>query len=253
METKRTIKKYFENVNAPEPIMKFLALFNQIDKYFDRILWTESFLPYNEKIKRIVNWDYSISRFVKLHEFKLKYFWEIRNQITHGIKFDWHTYIQPTEYAISLLEKYANTIKKPPRCWDVLAKHVFTCKFDDKLKRIINIMESNNYSHVPVYDDKNQFVWLLSESNILSRLSKNNVDLEKVKVWDVDLINDNKYVSFINENVNVYEIDKLFADKKWKNEKIWILLITKNWSRDEELLWIISAGDTAKIDSFVLH
>ena len=30
--------KYLIDVNTPEPIMKFLALFNQIDKYFDKIL-----------------------------------------------------------------------------------------------------------------------------------------------------------------------------------------------------------------------
>jgi CBS domain-containing protein len=253
MENQKTIKQYLESNEATESIIKFLSLFNQIDKYFDRVLWSEVFLPYNEKIKRIVNWDYSISRFVKLHEFKLKYFWEIRNQITHWIKFDWHTYIQPTEYAISHLEEYVNCIKRPPRCWDLFKKNVFVCKDTDNLKDIIKTMEGNNYSHVPVYNWKNEFLWLLSETNILTRLTDYKAEIENAKVWDVKLINSKNYVKFISEKVTVYEIDRLFAEKKEKDEKLWILLITENWYKNEPITWIISAWDTALIDNYVVH
>jgi len=35
-------------------VMAFLSLFNEIDKYFDKILESERFIPYNEKIKIII-------------------------------------------------------------------------------------------------------------------------------------------------------------------------------------------------------
>ena len=35
MATKKEIKQYLVDIETPEPIMRFLALFNQIDKYFD--------------------------------------------------------------------------------------------------------------------------------------------------------------------------------------------------------------------------
>jgi hypothetical protein len=38
MENKKAVKQYLVDINTPEPIMRFLALFNQIDKYFDKIL-----------------------------------------------------------------------------------------------------------------------------------------------------------------------------------------------------------------------
>lgn len=252
MASKQEIKKYLIDTNTPEPIMRFLALFNQIDKYFDKILWLDVFLPYNEKIKRIIKWNYYISRFVKLHQFQLKYFWEIRNQITHWIQIDGHTYIQPTEYSISQLEKYVKEIKAPPKCIDLFSKEVFVCHYDDNLKSVVKIMEQKNYSHVPVYNRNERFVWLLGESNILSRLSDNN-DIVWAKVWDVRLITDNNYMRFISKKVNVYEVDKMFADKKENNEKIWILLITENGHRNEPLLGIISAWDTAMIDNSVVH
>jgi len=255
MESKRAIRKYIKTEGTtPESVMRFLSLFNQIDKYFDKILNLDAFLPYNEKIKRIINWNYYISRFVKLHQFQLKYIWEIRNQITHWIKMDWHTYIQPTEYAIQYLEKYVHDIKKPPRCADIFTKKVFTCKYDDNLKNIVKTMEEHNYSHVPVYNRAWEFVWLLSESNILSRLAQDDLhDLNSAKVWDVKLISNKNYVYFISSMVNVYEVDKLFAEKKENWEKIWILLITENWKMSEPIIWIISAWDTAIIDSYVVH
>lgn len=252
MENKKAVKQYLVDNDTPEPIMRFLALFNQIDKYFDKILWLDVFLPYNEKIKRIIKWNYYISWFVKLHQFQLKYFGEIRNQITHGIQIDWHTYIQPTDYSISQLEKYVKEIKAPPKCIDLFSKEVFVCHYDDNLKHVVQIMEQKNYSHVPVYNRNERFVGLLSESNILSRLANFN-DIAWAKVWDVRLISDKNYVRFISKKVNVYEVDKIFADKKENNEKIWILLITENGHRNEPLLGIISAGDTALIDNSVVH
>ncbi len=255
MESKRAIRQYMSREwNTPEPVMRFLSLFNQIDKYFDKVLGLNVFIPYNEKIKRISEWDYFISRFVKLHQFQLKYIGEIRNQITHGIKMDWHTYIQPTEYAIQYLEKYVHDIKKPPRCADIFKKDVFTCKYDDKLIDIVHTMQNHNYSHIPVYNRDNKFVWLLNESNILQWLSENkNNNLNLAKVWDIKLINDRNYVQFISRMVNVYEVDKLFANKKDNWLQIWILLITENGRSDEPLIGIISAWDTAIIDSHVVH
>ncbi|MDR2415567.1 MAG: hypothetical protein LBD75_02935 [Candidatus Peribacteria bacterium] len=55
-------------------VMQFLSLFNEIDKRFDKILGTEKFLPYNDKIKQIIQGNYPLSRFVKIFQNDLKYF-----------------------------------------------------------------------------------------------------------------------------------------------------------------------------------
>lgn len=251
MENQKIIKKYEAR---PDIIMQFLALFNQIDKHFDKIILSDWYLPYNEKIKRIVEWYYHISWFVKIHQFQLKYFGEIRNQITHGIQLDWHTYVYPTEYAIKELSKYADIIKRPPRCINVFGKPVFTCNKNDKLQKIVSIMEEKDYSHVPVYDDEKNYMWILSESKILAWLTTGEDKIIKeTKVIDVNLITDKNYTLFINKSVNVYEIDQIFTKKKQNNEKIWAVLITENGKKNEPLLGIITAGDTALVDTYVIH
>jgi hypothetical protein len=116
------------------------------------------YLPYNEKLKRIINSHYTISWFIKIHQFQLRYFGEIRNQITHGIKLDGHTYVYPSPYAITQLAKYADSIKSPPRCIDIFGKPVFICKQSDKLETVIQAMQKNNYSYIPVYNDEKKYM-----------------------------------------------------------------------------------------------
>lgn len=254
MENTKLIKKYDEK---PDLIMQFLALFNQIDKHLDKILWLDIYLPYNEKLKRTINGNFSISWFIKIHQFQLRYFGEIRNQITHGIKLDGHTYVYPSPYAIKQLAKYADNIKKPPRCIDVFGGSVFTCKENDKLENIIQEMEKNNYSHVPVYDKNNKYIGSLTESKILNWLSQNmwKKDMNNIKISDLelDIKDEDKYVLFISKKTNIYEIDELFTIKKQEKKKIWVVFITETGKKEEPLLWIITAGDTALVDTYVIH
>ena len=47
--------------SSEDGIISFLAFFNEIDKHFDKILNEEGFSPYNEKLKKIAEGNYSIS------------------------------------------------------------------------------------------------------------------------------------------------------------------------------------------------
>ena len=252
MKNTKIIEKYDKK---PDLIMEFLALFNQIDKHLDKILWLDMYLPYNEKLKRVISGNYTISWFIKLHQFQLRYFGEIRNQITHWIKLDWHTYVYPSTYAISQLAKYADNIKSPPRCIDIFGKPVFVCKESDKLEKIIKTMQDRNYSHVPVYNDDEKYLYTITESDILNWMSKNlwRDDLNKIEIHDLEIENPENYIVFVNKKTNIYEIDELFTIKKQDNKKLWAVLITENGKESDKLLWIITSGDTALIDTYVIH
>ena len=97
------------NIQREDPIMVYLAQFNAIDKFFDKILQQDGFLPYNEKIKRIASSNYYISWFINLHKYQLRYFGELRNHITHGIKLDGNTYALPSQYAIDKIARFKNS------------------------------------------------------------------------------------------------------------------------------------------------
>ena len=47
-----------ENLNEKEKneqtiVMRYLSLFNELDKYFDTLIETDRFMPYNDKLKWI--------------------------------------------------------------------------------------------------------------------------------------------------------------------------------------------------------
>lgn len=60
--------------SGEETIISFLAFFNEIDKHFDKILGEEGFSPYNEKLKKIAEGNYSITGFVRKHLYQLRNF-----------------------------------------------------------------------------------------------------------------------------------------------------------------------------------
>jgi hypothetical protein len=120
--------------------MEYLALFNAIDKHLDKVLGEDVFLPFNEKIKRVAHGHYPISRFVKLHQYQLKYFGELRNHITHGIKQHGHTMAYPSSHAIEKLQRFRDAILQPPRAIDVFVRQVYTCHDTDLFTDVLSMM-----------------------------------------------------------------------------------------------------------------
>jgi len=242
---------------SQDPIIQYLAYFNQIDKHFDKVLGTKKFLPYNEKIKRIIQWEYPISWFVKLHKYELKFFGEIRNHITHGIKLDGHNYALPSEYALNKVKTTAEAIKKPPSCFDIFKKTVFFCKTTDLLKNILPTMKRHAYTHVPVYNEEDKFVGVLSESGICYRLAKSfenkNKSLEKIKIAELPYQHDYYHYLFVSKATNIYEIDRLFTRRKQKQKRLGAMFITSYGKESEQILWIITSGDVALVDMYVVH
>ncbi len=248
--------------NQEESIITFLALFNQIDKQLDKILWEDKFLPYNEKIKRVIHEPSYISWFVKLHQYQLKYLWEIRNQITHGIKLNGHTYVMPTTYAIQQLKRYATAIKEPPQCKEIFGKEVFCVNGNSTLGEVIHDIKKKKYSHIPVYDDNHHFlgilhlnellIWIFEQSKILSE-NTSIQEWKQQKIKNLQLFTDHNHLLFVEEKKNIYEIDEIFTKRKMKNTDLSVVLITKNWLPNEDLLGIITPSDVAIIDSFVMQ
>jgi hypothetical protein len=145
-------------------VMEFLSLFNEIDKHFDKVLGTEKFLPYNDKIKQIIQGRYPISRFVKIFQNDLKYFGELRNHISHGLKVDEYIYAIPTQRAIDTLADFVDKIVKPPLCVEYFTKKVYTVHLQDSLAQLLTAMKKYQYTHIPVYSASDVFLGVVSES-----------------------------------------------------------------------------------------
>lgn len=134
----------------------YIAVFNDLDKYFDTLVDTEKFMPYNEKVKSIGYGTSSVALFVKKHELKLKYFGELRNHIAHGFKLDGKHYAIPSYHALDELGKYKDAIMKPITVGSMFKKNVYSCFLNDSLKEVMLSMKNFGYTHVPVYNEKHE-------------------------------------------------------------------------------------------------
>lgn len=238
-------------------VMRYLSLFNELDKYFDTLVDSDRFMPYNDKLKQISEWKIAISRFVKLHLSELKYFWELRNHIAHGLKVDEYLYAIPTERAISKLSEFIEKIVEPPLCIDYFRKAVYSVHVWDNVSEILKNMKSEGYTYIPVYSDNGEFIWVITESWILQRitneiLDQNYIDLSKVRVEHLHISTAIKDYMFVSSNINMYQADEIFTTRKRKWKWLWAMFITKNWTSKEKIIWMISGNDIALIDDFVM-
>ena len=238
-------------------VMKYLSLFNELDKYFDTLVETDRFMPYNDKLKQISEWKFAISWFVRLHLSELKYFWELRNHIVHGLKVDEYLYAIPTERAINKLSEFIEKIVEPPLCVDYFRKEVYSVHLWDKVSEVLKNIKSDWYTYIPVYNDEGQFLWVITESWILQRianemLDQNFIDLSKVRVEHLHISTAIKDYMFVSSNINMYQADEIFTTRKRKGKWLGAMFITKNGTSKEKIIWMMSGNDIALIDDFVL-
>jgi len=238
-------------------VMYYLSLFNELDKYFDTLVETDRFIPYNDKLKQISEWKFAISWFVRLHLSELKYFWELRNHIAHWLKVDEYLYAIPTDRAISKLSEFIEKIVEPPLCIDYFRKEVYCVHLLDKVSDVLKNIKSDWYTYIPVYNENEDFLWVITESGILQRISEqmldqNFVDLSRVRVEHLHISTAIKDYLFVSDNINMYQADEIFTMRKRKWKGLWAMFITKNWTSKEKIIWMMSGNDIALIDDFVM-
>lgn len=232
----------------------FVSLFNEIDKYLDKLLQTEKFLPYNEKLKQVIEWDYNIWPFVKKHQAKLKYFGELRNHIAHGQQIEWQYYSVPTYHAVDELRKCKEQILKPVPCIDLFKKEVVGCKTTDLLQNVIIEMRNHNNSHLPVYDATGLFVGVMTETTLSNRLAdagaKWPLNMNTIRVGDLDLTKTNDAYLFVPKEKSIYEVESLFEKQVMWEKQLGVVFITATGNQREKIEGIVTVLDLPKIAKY---
>jgi len=251
-------QKSQEELFEQSRVMQYLSLFNEIDKHFDKVLGTDKFLPYNDKLKQIAEGKFPISRFVKLYRNDLKYFGELRNHISHGLKVNEYIFAIPTEKAIEKLSNFVEKVVEPPLCVEFFKKEVYSVSTNDLFKDLLSSMKKKGYTYVPVYDLKEKFLGIVTESGILQWLSDqmlddNFLDLTKVRIEHLPISTSSKDYIFVSAHTNIYQADEIFSQRKMKGRGLGAMFITQNGTSDEKIIGIISGNDVALLDDFMMQ
>jgi hypothetical protein len=192
----------------------FLSIYNLIDKFFDQTLQLSRYVPFNEKLQMFLDESFDISPIVKRYQQKLRYFGDLRNQIVHGFRLDHQHYVEVSDFAVEQIQSVYDHLLQPKSVVELFGKDgVITCQLNNNLQEVLTTMYEGELSHIPVYDEKMQFVDVLDESTVVHWISQHGglIDMKAITLHDVDLSHSYDDFCFISPTMSVYQLRELFV------------------------------------------
>lgn len=192
-----------------------------------------------EKKIKIIQEEYSFLKSCK----------NIRNILSHNNQ---TSLIIPTEDLINRVEKIINILKKT--VFDISIKEIYTKKMSDNLLLTLKDMREKIFTHVPILDDDENIVGVLSESSVFNYIAKETeivLELGLLKISDISselsLERENESFIFVPRKMKVVELKNKFSAKFLDKERLGAVFITENGKSTEKLLGIITSWDICGI------
>lgn len=234
---------------------QFLDYFNKIDKFIKETEAFDSSIGFTVKVKK------SINKVVKRFKEELISLAELRNAIVHNPRIDNEYIAEPHTKTVERIIFLHKEITNPEKVIPAFQFKVLGAIQEEYLNDILITMKQSSFSQFPVFDDDNQVVVELINTNTISRwvsgrLEENGtIMIEQVKVKDlIPEIEFKKNYKFISRNTSVYEAHEMFLDQiNRKGRNLDVLFITNSGKPTEKLLGLITIEDIATKVQFVRH
>ena len=176
---------------------------------------------------------------------------KIRNLLSHGeCKIEGKIAIEINENIIEKLKEIISLLENPPLVTSRYITEMFVVDLEEKLEKLIKIMNEKKISHVPVLDKDKKLIGVFSENTIFSKLSEDEI-IEigkeyKVKDYEKYIKLENhssEYFDFIKRNEELALAQNLFNKSIKKDKKLVMLFVTENGKKTEKILGIITPWD----------
>lgn len=226
----------------------FLATFNQIDKFLSWTLKLKSYVPYHERITMITRGKTAITHFVRMFEDKLRYFWDLRNQIVHGYRLDQHHYLYVSDYALEQIQTLHDELIKPKTALQLFSTPVAKLSLDNTVSESVQRLHELDRRYAPVFDH-DTYKWTFSEHTLFTLLSEKWVRIMESRLWDIWLHQSGDKARFLDSSTSIYELEQYF---EWES-KSHVVYLTQNGKKDALIEWVISILDVPSINDHFLH
>ena len=132
----------------------------------------------------------------------------------------------------------------------VLFGSMFVANMDDKLSYVLKNMSYNNYSYVPIVDDK-VVKGVLTENSILDYIVNNGTGIiydEKTTIKELkDFIaldcNRSESFAFVPKDTFMVEVEEKFRKVFKNNKRLAVIYITETGKKEEKILGMVTAFD----------
>ncbi len=216
---------------------------------------TSSFLEEYKKLESIEKTDparYDAFRDKYLSYFEL--FRQARNCLVHTPKLSSD---YPFLISLETLNLMKTLIRKMSRTAEeecIKVSKIETISLDKPLHDALTLMNEKNYTYLPVFNEKKQLAYVVSEKSILNILSDNSegivydeaTSLRAYQRYFAINANPNEYYAFLSRKAFAYQARNMFLEIK-DGKKCGVIFITENGTPLEAVLGLITAWDVYDI------
>ena len=174
----------------------------------------------------------------------------IRNLMAHSANMDGEPVVEPSEPVVDALREVLDFVRRPPLALDYATRgeRVLKVNARQKVLRVMEVMEKNGYSHVPVMKEE-RFYGVFSVGSVFRYLLKNGGK----GVTPETTIRDMRGYLAVEEHIENYEfvpatatyiyVRQRFEQVRAKNKRVAVIFITQDGRPDQPLLGMLTPWD----------
>ncbi len=159
----------------------------------------------------------------------------------------------PTAVFIEKFRLLSKAIINPATTYDVCTKNVSTCTYSDEVLKVLEIMNRDSLSHIPVLDSDGYVKGIFSRSTLFDyaslykgfEITSDHTISDLREVVDLDN-HSNEIFLFVDRRMNILSAFEMISKKKVHDKNVGLLLVTEHGKKTEKLLGVITLLDLAK-------
>jgi len=177
---------------------------------------------------------------------------EIRNILTHNANLEGVPIIEPSGPIVRALESILEYVRRPPLAVDYATKgdQVMKANLNQRVLRLMEVMEKNGFSHVPVMKE-GRFCGVFSQGSIFMYVLKGGRNITKETTLQ-DMATHLKieehpenYI-FLPMSVSYTVARNKFIKPAGRGKRISVIFITQTGHQDERLLGMLTPWDVLR-------
>ncbi len=174
----------------------------------------------------------------------------IRNLMAHSANMDGEPVVVPSQPVVEALREVLDFVQRPPLAIDYATRgdRVLKVGAAQKVLRVMELMEKNGYSHVPVMKE-DRFYGVFSSGSVMRYLLKNRGR----GLTPETTIKDMRGYLAVDEHVENYEfvpadatyiyVRGRFEQVRARNKRVSVIFITRDGKPDQPLLGMLTPWD----------
>ncbi len=225
----------------------FLEYFNEIEKYLNNKDDNS-----NIGFTRLIGKYQDSDKIIRQYAGELMHLKDIRNLLVHNNNY----YAIPNEFSLEKIKNIRDKVINPPKVYPLFNSKVETVSNQQPIIKVIKFMKERSYSQIPVVNNDNQFLDLITNNAIsrwigsLADKDRAQIIFEQALVKDVlDYEEESSVFEFISKEALIVDVIDKFEESQKKGKKLEAIFITDSGKKSEKLLDILTSWDLPEMYS----